>query len=86
MKDHGVALSRLGNQAMLVNLTPEQEQRVLELIAEIQTIFDQSLDETVRFLCLERTKFTQGVPNGNKFVIEYRISDGCPTIVHHICV
>jgi hypothetical protein len=40
MKDHGVALSRLGNQAMLVNLTPEQEQRVLELIAEIQTIFD----------------------------------------------
>jgi hypothetical protein len=42
MKDNGVALSNLGKQAMLVNLTPEQEQRVMELIAEIKAIFDQS--------------------------------------------
>ena len=42
MKDHGVALSRLGHQGAVVNLTPEQEQRVMELIAEIQSIFDQS--------------------------------------------
>jgi hypothetical protein len=43
MKDHGVALSRLGNQGAVVNLTPEQEQRVLELIAEIQAIFDEQV-------------------------------------------
>jgi hypothetical protein len=41
MTDHGVALSRLANQAPFVNLTPEQEQRVLELIAEIGDIFNQ---------------------------------------------
>lgn len=41
MKDHGVALSNLGKQAPFVNLTPEQEQRVLDLIAEIKSIFDQ---------------------------------------------
>jgi hypothetical protein len=40
MKDHGVALSKLGQQAMFVSLTPEQEQRVLELIAEITAIFN----------------------------------------------
>jgi len=42
MKDHGAALSRLGNQAMLVNLNPEQEKRVLELSAEIEAIFNES--------------------------------------------
>jgi hypothetical protein len=41
MNDHGAALSRLGNQASVINLTPEQEDRVLELIAEIKAIFDQ---------------------------------------------
>ena len=40
MKDHGVALSNLGQQAMFVSLTPEEEQRVLELIAEITAIFN----------------------------------------------
>lgn len=45
MKDHGVALSRLGNQAMLVNLTPEQEKRVLEMIDEIEAIFNQSIQK-----------------------------------------
>jgi hypothetical protein len=45
MNDHGVALSTLGQQAMFVNLTPEQEQRVLELIAEIRAIFDQALQK-----------------------------------------
>jgi hypothetical protein len=43
MKDHGVALSRLGNQGAVVNLTPEQDERVMKLVAEIQAIFDQSL-------------------------------------------
>jgi hypothetical protein len=42
MRDHGAGLSSLGKQAMFVNLTPEQEQRVLELIAEIRNIFKQS--------------------------------------------
>jgi hypothetical protein len=45
MKDKGVALSNLGKQAPFVNLTPEQEQRVLELIAEIEAIFKQSLQK-----------------------------------------
>lgn len=45
MKDHGVALSNLGKQAMFVNLTPEQEQRVLELIAEIRAIFNQQVEK-----------------------------------------
>jgi hypothetical protein len=45
MNDHGVALSTLGHQAMFVNLTPEQEQRVLELIAEIRAIFDQAIQK-----------------------------------------
>jgi hypothetical protein len=41
VKDHGVALSNLGKQAMFVDLTPEQEARVEELVAEITRIFDQ---------------------------------------------
>jgi hypothetical protein len=45
MKDHGVALSRLGIQAVLVDLAPEQEERVMDLIAEIQAIFDHSLQK-----------------------------------------
>ncbi len=39
-RNHGVALSRLANQAPFANLTPEQDQRVLELIAEIKSIFE----------------------------------------------
>jgi hypothetical protein len=45
MKDHGAALSRLANQAPFVNLTPEQEQRVLKLIEEIGNIFNQQVQK-----------------------------------------
>ena len=45
MKDHGAALSRLANQAPFISLTPEQEQRVLELIAEIGDIFNQQVQK-----------------------------------------
>ena len=45
MKDHGAALRSLGQQAMFVNLTPEQDRRVLELIAEIRAIFNQQVEK-----------------------------------------
>lgn len=43
MKDHGVALSNLAKQALLAELTDEQENRVMELIAEIRAILDKQL-------------------------------------------
>src|SRR5882762_8663061 len=45
VKDHGVALSNLGKQAPFVNLTLEREQRVLELIAEIKSIFNEQVEK-----------------------------------------
>ena len=45
MNDHGIALSRLANQAPFVNLAPEQEDRVMELIAEIEAIFKESIQK-----------------------------------------
>jgi hypothetical protein len=42
MTDHGVTLSQLANRAPYVHLTPEQENRVLELIREINSIFDDN--------------------------------------------
>ena len=45
MQDNGVALGYLANQAPFVNLTPEQEQRVLELISEIRVIFNQQVEK-----------------------------------------
>jgi hypothetical protein len=47
MQDYGVALSNLGKQAPFVNLTPEQERRVLALINEIKFIFDQQTKKRV---------------------------------------
>jgi hypothetical protein len=44
MKDQGVALSQLADQAPLVNLTTEQEDRVMELIAEIRAIFEEQIE------------------------------------------
>ena len=41
MKDHGVALSDLAKQAPFVNLTPIEEDRVLQLIKDIKDIFDR---------------------------------------------
>jgi hypothetical protein len=41
MKDHGVALSDLAKQAPFVNLTPIEEERVLQLIKDIKDIFDR---------------------------------------------
>ena len=43
MKDKGAALSALGNQALFVNLTEDQERHVLALIAEIKAIFEHSI-------------------------------------------
>ena len=43
MKDKGVALSNLGKQAPFVRLTEEEEARVVELTAEIKTMFDNSV-------------------------------------------
>jgi hypothetical protein len=45
MKDKGVALSILASQALLVNLTPEQEDHVMKLIAEIGTIFNEQIEK-----------------------------------------
>jgi hypothetical protein len=45
MKDKGVALSHLANQAPFVNLTPEQEEHVMELIAEIRAVFNQQVEK-----------------------------------------
>lgn len=45
MKDHGVALSNLAKQAPFVRLNDEQEARVIELITEIRSIFDQQLQK-----------------------------------------
>ncbi|MFY9700773.1 MAG: hypothetical protein WAK02_01365 [Terriglobales bacterium] len=45
MMDQGVALSHLANQAPLVNLTPEQEDRVMVLIAEIRAIFNEQMEK-----------------------------------------
>jgi hypothetical protein len=41
MKDRAVALGTLAQRAPFVSLTPEHEQRILELINEIRSIFDQ---------------------------------------------
>ena len=38
-------LSHLANQAPLVNLTPEQEDRVMVLIAEIRAIFNEQMEK-----------------------------------------
>ncbi len=46
MTDHGIALGNLAKQAPFVNLTPEKEQRVMELIREIKGIFDQQAKKT----------------------------------------
>lgn len=45
MEDHGVALSNLAKQAPFVNLTPDEEQHVLDLIAEIRAIFDKQIQK-----------------------------------------
>jgi hypothetical protein len=45
MKDKGIALSHLANQAPLVSLTPKQENRVMELIAEISAVFNQQIEK-----------------------------------------
>ena len=43
MADYHVVLSNLAKQAPFVDLPPEQEQRVRELIDEIKTIFDRQV-------------------------------------------
>jgi hypothetical protein len=48
MNDHGVALNHLANQAPFVNLTPQQKDRVWELIREIKSIFNQQAKKATR--------------------------------------
>ena len=46
MKDAGVALSNLAKQALLIDLSPEDERRVMDLILKIKSIFDKSNEKS----------------------------------------
>jgi hypothetical protein len=42
MAEIGAALNRLGNDASFVGLDPAQEQRVRDLVAELEAIYRQA--------------------------------------------
>jgi hypothetical protein len=42
MPELGAALDRLGNEASVIQLSPAQEQRVRELVRELESIYSQA--------------------------------------------